>query len=227
MPRNAPIVSYGSEDKIWEIWDEDKGSSGDWLKVPGVRGFTFDGGTREGRSVSTDSNDPTGKVGTLTAPSATISSIVSPGHRAWQLITDSVENRDKVRCRLTLAKNAIIDLTTGSDTAAIATTGVVTWAGVTPPRRHLREGARIRIGSDNYWISTVNQTNNEVTVDPAPSSAVNAANYSIDAPQIRFEFEGFVTQSPVVTPSLDEAGEYEGDTMIQLESTLDRPTVVN
>ena len=232
MPKQPPITAYGSEDKILSIWDSERGGTGDWIKLPGIRGVSFDGGTREGRSVSTDSNAPTGRVGTLGATSATIGAIVSPGHRAWQLITDSLEDRTKLRFQLDLAKNDIYTANSSSSpaqTAAIAsTTGAVTWAGGAPSSRFLKEGARVRIASTDYWIGEITDIDTGmIKVDPAPNSPVSAGAYVIDAPKLRFTWDGWVTKSPVVTPEIAEGGEYEGEVMVQLEAPLERPVVVN
>lgn len=224
MPLQPFVAVHGSEEKLWEVFDPDRGS-GTWIKMPGIKDFTFSGGEREGRSQNTDSTDPSATVGTLGATSAEITSLVQPEHPGWKLVDESLRERTRMFHRLTLVRNVILPTTATGTTAAVDTDGAVTWAGDTPARRHLREGALLVIGSTRLAIETVNQTTLATTVTP-PSSAVSAGVYSIEVPSIRWAFEGFVTRSPISTPELAEASDLEGSTMIQLDSPLAAPTVV-
>ena len=226
MPLQPFVAVHGSEEKLWEVFDPDRGADGAWIKMPGIKDFSFSGGEREGRSQNTDSTDPSATVGTLGATSAEITSLVQPEHPGWKLVDESLRERKRMFHRLTLIKNVILPTTASGTTAAAADTGVVTFAGTMPARRHLREGAQLVIGSTRLAIETVNQTTLATTVEP-PASAVSAGVYSIEVPSIRWEFEGFISRSPISTPELAESSDLEGSTMIQLDSPLAAPIVVS
>ena len=218
------VATHGSEEKAWAVWDPDRGS-GTWIDVPGVKSFSFSGGEREGRSQNTDSTDPSATVGTLGATSAEITALVQTEHAGWKLIDESLRERTRMFHRLTLIKNVILPTTATGTTAAVDTDGAVTFVGTMPARRHLRLGADLVIGSNRLVIESVNQTTLATTVEP-PSSAISAGVYSIEIPSVRWEFEGFVTRSPISTPELAEAADLEGSTMIQLDSPLAAPVRV-
>ena len=221
MPLQPFIAVHSSEEKEWAIYDPNRGS-GTWIDVPGIKSFTFSGGEREGRSQNTDSTDPSATVGTLGATTAEITALVQPQHPGWRLIDESLRERSRFFHRLTLVKNSILPTTASGTTAAVDTDGAVTFAGTMPARRHLREGADLVIGSTRLVIESVNQTTLATTVEP-PSSAISAGVYSVEVPSIRYEFEGFCTRSPVSTPELAEGADFEGSTMIQLDSPLAAP----
>ena len=225
MPLQAFVAVHGSEEKSWEVYDPDRGT-GAWIKIPGVKSFSFSGGEREGRSQNTDSTDPSATVGTLGATSAEITALIQTEHAGWRLIDESLRERTRLFHRLTLIKNVILPETATGTTAAVAVDGVVTFVGTMPARRHLREGADLVIGSNRLVIESVNQTTLATTVTP-PSSAITAGVYSIEIPSVRWAFEGFVTRSPISTPELAEGADLEGSTMIQLDSPLAAPTRVS
>ena len=222
MPLQPFIGVHSSEEKSWDIFDPDRGTNGEWINIPGLKSYTFSGGEREGRAQNTDSTDPSATVGTLGATAVDITALVSLLHRGWQLVDESLRERKRYFHRLTLIKNTILPTTATGTTAAVDTDGVVTFAGTTPARRHLREGADLVVGSNRMVIESVNQTTLATTVAP-PSSAVSAGVYGIEVPSIRYSFEGWVTRSPVSTPELAEGADLEGSTMIQLDSPLAAP----
>ena len=80
---------------------------------------------------------------------------------------------------ITFDETVLFQSSGSSNTAAIATTGVVTFAGTSPPVSAIVVGNVIRVGGVDYPIASVSGTN-VPTVAPAPSAAVLAtANYSI------------------------------------------------
>ena len=224
MPLQPFIAVHGSEEKTWEVQDPSL-TNPRWIKIPGIKSYSFSGGEREGRSQNTDSTDPSATVGTLGATAAEITALVQLKHPGWELIDESLRERKRLFHRLTLIKNVILPTTASGTTAAIAADGTVTFAGTTPARRHLREGADLVVGSNRYVIETVNQDTLATTVEP-PSSAVSAATYSVEIPSVRYSFEGYCTRSPISTPELAEGADLEGSTMIQLDSPLAAPTRV-
>ena len=98
----------------------------------------------------------------------------------------SVRPRTKIGFRLRALEEDLYTTTTG--TAAVATSGVVTFGGAENPTslvasEEIGVGAVLKIGSGRYVIQSISDTN-EVVVD-APDAEVTAASYSIVVPDLR------------------------------------------
>ena len=224
MAEFASIAFVPSEGKKVSVND-----GGSWVELPGVRGWEMSGGGREGRSVSTDSSAPYGTAGVKSVPQIDIEAMAIPYHAGWIHVFDAWDDNDPVRFRLDTEKIEMIPLTTGSVKAAIATTGVVTWAGGDPQIADVPLGAALRIGTTDYFIGSVAVSSGAlgaVTVDPAPAAAVASAVYSMRIPGIRFEFNAKVLSQPVTGMSIPHGGEGTGNLMIQPIAPLARPTVL-
>lgn len=216
MPRQVPHMVVGSEDKSLSVLD---GST--WIELPGVNDWNNSGGGREGRSTTSDSGNPTGLAGAISAPSMEFPAYAVPGHQAWEIIREAYLANDEVRLREETPSQTLVAQTSGSVNAAIAATGVVTFTGTPRPTEDdLRLGSRIRISTTDYIIASVNPATLATTVDPAPATAVSAANYSIRTPILRREFAAKVLETPDMHGNITQGGEFMGTLRVQLRGAL-------
>ena len=215
MPRQAPHTVVGGEQKTVSVK-----SGTTWLTLIAGNDWTFDGGTREGRSTTSESGAPTGLAGPSSAPIVTVNAYGVPGHAGWEVCDDRFNDGELATFRLDTASRTLLETTTGSNKAAITTAGVVTFAGDAPSRQQLREGAVLRVGAsgseEDYRIRSVTQGDpQQVTVDPPPSAAVTSAVYSIRVPVYRREFQGYVLETPTQNGDIPTGGELNGTLRIQ------------
>ena len=211
MPRQAPHTVVGGEQKTVSVLD---GTT--WKTLIAGNDWTIDGGTKEGRSTTSESGAPTGLAGPPSAPIVSVNAYGVPHHAAWDRVEDGFNDDLLLDFRLDTQSRMLRAMTTGTDRAAIAATGVVTFSGNPPSRQQLREGAVLRIADTDYHIRTVTQGSPQVaTVDPAPATAVTAANYSIRVPVYRREFQGLVLETPTLHGDLPTGGELNGTLRIQ------------
>ena len=216
MPRQVPHMVVGSEGKTLSVLD---GST--WIELPGVNDWNNSGGGREGRSTTSDSGNPTGLAGAISAPSMEFPAYAVPGHQAWEVIRQAYLDNDEVRLREETPSQTLVAQTSGSVNAAIAATGVVTFTGTPRPTEDdLRLGSRIRVGTTDYIIASVNPETLATTVDPAPASAVTGANYSIRTPILRREFAAKVLETPDMHGNITQGGEFMGTLRVQLRGAL-------
>ena len=222
MARHAPHSVHGSEDKIMRVRD----GASTWVDIPGLNDWDRNAGERDGRSTVSDSGSPTGLAGAISAPTVEITAYAVPGHRSWEVIREAFDANAELRFQQELAAQTLVATTAGSNTAAIAGTGVVTFAGTRPTEDDLRIGARIRIGTNDYVIGTVNPETLATTVNPAPSSAVTAAVYSIRTAALQREFAGKVLATPDYHGNVSQGGELQGTLRIQLRGKMPRWTAL-
>ena len=220
MPVKAPIAPHGVEDSVVSVQ-----SGTDWLVLPGTRGWTIDGGAREGRSVGAEGSDGAGLVGNKPAPQITIPALGLAAHGSWDVVEGAFDSGDPLNFRLEYAEMELRAVSGGSDTAAItASTGAVTWGSGAPPRSYLREGAALRIGTGNgaadYFIETVAAPSGATTVLPRPAADVSAAVYSLRIPALRLEFQAKVMEVPTILGDAPEGGELNGSLRLQATAPL-------
>ena len=215
MPRNAPLAAIGAEDLELSIHD-----GTDWRRLKGFSGFTISGGDREGRSITSDTTGPSGAAGAEGAPQIEFESMRVPQQAAWTTVTQRYRNKTLTQFRLDTEQIMLKATTTGSQQAAIAADGVVTWSGGNPVEGEVREGAALLIGSADFDIDTVNPSTLAATVRPAPASAVSAANYSLRIPALRLEFSGFILATPTLHGSANQGAELGGPLRIQFNGPM-------
>ena len=214
MARHAPHAVIPSEDRILRVDD-----GGTFIDIPGLLGDEQpSGGEREGRSTNSDAGNPTGHSGSLSAPQLEFTAYAVVGHRAYVVLENALRSGDAIRFQELTAEQPLVAMTSGSRNAAIAAnTGVVTFSGERPSvEQDLRNGAALRIGSNDYRISTVNPSTGATTVNPAPTSAVAAANYSIRIPSWMREWSAKVLACPTVNGGFSQGGEMQGPLRLQL-----------
>ena len=113
----------------------------------------------------------------------------TPQLQAFKDIKKAIDDGDSLTWRLTTKKDTIFTNADTGDTVAIATTGIVTYAGTAPDFSGslFGEGMVIKVGGANYVIDSISDdTPPVVMVRPAPSAAVAAAQpFMIDTPSLR------------------------------------------
>ena len=223
----GPVAVHPSEGKVVSVYDT---TASAWIALSGVQDWSISGGGRTGRVAGSDTNASTGLAGTEEPSTVDITALTSLGHRSWRFIHDSLRNNTLVRWRLGLLGEVLQPITTGSNTAAVATSGTVTWAGTSPALENLAEGARIRIGAagseTDVFIASVDAATKDTTVSPKPSSAITAAVYSIDIPNYQYEFNAKVLSSPTSMPEVQSGGQLEGTLNLQCRAILEYPSIV-
>ena len=180
------VTAFGSEFARLE-YSSDSGST--WNKIPGIQGYTESGGEAPERDVVTF--DGVGKKsGHPRVPSIEVSAAYSPAHTAWKAIRQASIKGTLLQFRFTTKKQEPSFTASGNaNTVAIATTGVVTFAGTQKPDFAAGEiglGMVIEVGTDNYIIDSISGDPIVVKVKPAPDSAVSATvSYKIVLPSLR------------------------------------------
>ena len=175
---------HSSEDGVVEV-SNDSGTT--WVKIPGVNSYTETPSPAPERDVV--AFEGVGKsIGHPRVPSVELSAIYSPMHKVWDTLRKALESRVLLRFRVTLKEDVFFAIDSAGKTVAIATTGVVSFAGV--PKPDLSEetfgpGGAIIVGSKAYIIKEISSAG-VATVDPPPGSAVAAAtDYKVVSPGIR------------------------------------------
>ena len=225
MSRNyRPIAVHASEGKTLECYNQ---ASGEWLTIPGVGGVSTSGGGKAGRSVGGDDNQRVGLASIADVPTVEAEITVSAAHPAWALLNDSYDNGTLLAFRLTTRQRPLVAQTPSGTTAAVSSaTGIATFtpASTTPPRRRLQLGAVLTIGTNRFPISAVS-TAGTVSVD-AGTTSVSAAQYSIEVPALRWEWDAEILMSPAKHFALDTAGQLAGTLSMQPDVDIDDPTLV-
>ena len=161
----------------------------DYFAFPYVGDISVSGG--EAPETDIISFRRVGKLaGKVRVPSFTIAiPSYTPQLQAFKDIREAIDDGDVLNWRLTTKKDTILTNAATSDTVAIATTGIVTFAGTTPDFAGtlFGEGMVIKVGGANYVLDSISEaTPPVVMVRPAPSSAVTASQpYMIDTPSLR------------------------------------------
>jgi len=178
------------------------GSAPPWMVLPGTSGISESGGdapTRETRTFAAVFTH----TGNASPPSISISmNAFVPIHPTIRTIIDAHRNNDLLNFRYTLAGKVVKPSVSGN-TAAIATTGVVTFSGgaagealnnASFTREDVGPGMTIKIGNNHYVISTISNDGEVTVVGPvngaqprftAPSAPVSAAPFTVEQPTIR------------------------------------------
>ena len=98
----------------------------------------------------------------------------TPQLQAFKDIKEAIDDGDTLSWRLTTKKDTIFTNAVANDTVAIATTGIVTYAGTAPDFSGslFGEGMVIKVGGANYVIDSISDaTPPVVMVRPAPAAA--------------------------------------------------------
>lgn len=121
----------------------------------------------------------------------------APQHPSWQWMQSQLDDAQNVTIRAESREVTVSPVTSGAMTAAIATTGVVTFAGSYVLPAEVARGHCIKIGTNLYVIQSISDADTPVvTVGPSPNSAVSAANFSIVFPILRWQISGQISQMP-------------------------------
>lgn len=159
-----------------------------WLELVGASAWTPAGGEAESREVDAFGRQAriTGAVGIPTLEVDAVAPAVMT--EAWALAVQAYKNSTILQFRGTFEEVVVQALkTANADTAAIATTGVVTFAGGGMPdfsSTSFNEGLAIKIGGKDYPVSRISEAG-VPSVYPTPGSAVAAAVYAVVIPSIR------------------------------------------
>ena len=220
MPRNAQAAVIGIDSFSLEIHD-----GTDFQPLPGLSGITINAGTREGNSVQSDTSGPAAVATGESAPQIEFEGYKMPFHGNWDVVTTRYRNKLRSRFRFRTTQIFLGETTAGSNTAAIAADGVVTFAGDAPNENDLKEAAAIEISGTDYFLNSVNPDTLAATVKPAPSSAVSAANYRLRIPSVELDFSGFILMTPSLHASATQGGELSGQLQVQVDGVLPEWTV--
>jgi len=178
---------------------EVRSASGSWKFIPGVASVTESGGESPTRTVSTLQNKIT-VTGNVNPPTISISvAAYVPHHSTMKLIQEALVNNTILQWRYVFQPQTLFTATGNANTVAIATTGVVTFAGTGPSLSDeaYGPGIAIKLGSAYHVIDSIDGTTGRATVDPAPGSQIAAtADYTIEIPPIyRPSFPARVTMT--------------------------------
>ena len=170
-----------------------KTGADDWALLPGMSEYSESGGDRPTEDVVTF--DGVGKIaGQARTPTITANAQYLPHLQGWKDVRSAYVDGTPLWIRITSKEDVLYETATG--TVAIATTGIVTFAGTAQPittSDTYAVGNVIKHNNKGYVIDTISKTG-VFTVKPAPASAVAAsANYKIVAPSIRRTFRADVT----------------------------------
>ena len=181
---------HGSEFSSVE-YSSDQGST--WLKIPGIQSYSESGGEAPERDV-VGFDGVAKRSGHLRIPTIEMSAVYSPVHAAWAALRDVALKGALLQFRLTTKKDDVDSQTGSTNTAAIATTGVVTFAGNEPEieAAGVAPGQVLVVDSKNYVIDSISAAG-VITVKPAPDSAIAAKeNWKIILPSVRRTFAATV-----------------------------------
>ena len=171
---------------------EIQNSRGAWVDVPGISGLSESGGAAPTETVETWQNTIT-HTGNVQPPSISISIAgYVPVHPTYKIIDDARRDNKFVTFRYALAETEVRPVTASGNTAAIATSGLVTLAGSDNNDFTVEEigrGMALKMGNKYYVITAISDTGMVTVVDgddlEAPDAQVPAAVYSIVTPPMR------------------------------------------
>ena len=166
----------------------------DYVEIPGFSDQSGAGGGAPTADVETS-------AGTYRipgdAPPATLTVTVAAAalaHRSTKLLNDALRNGTPVTLRQRTPVGSEVSASQVGRTAAIATTGVVTFASPVEPEELKADGTGewkvgmvLQIGNAVYVIDSI-PADGDATVFPAPSQAVAAAAYSVRIPRFEREY---------------------------------------
>lgn len=170
-------------------------TAGTYVRIPGAASFSSAGGEANvqeqavfGGTVNIPGQPGAGSVN-VDVPA------LAPLHRASIIIDTSRRASTQKNFRVTLPESEVVGRGGTGVTAAIETTGVVTFVGAGAPMgggnlpnaQVYGPGYAIRIGSDYHHILSISSMG-QITVGPAPGTAITATQYSIVVPGIRTTF---------------------------------------
>ena len=164
-------------------------AGGTFFPLPYVGDISVSGG--EAPETDIISFRRSGKLaGKVRVPSFTMAiPSFTPQLQAFKDIRESIDDGGTLSWRLTTRKDTIFTNAATADTVAIATTGVVTFAGTAPDFSGslFGEGMVIKVGGANYVIDSISDADPPVVmVRPVPAAAVGAAQpFMIDTPSLR------------------------------------------
>ena len=162
-------------------------------QVPAVESISISGG--EGSQTQIKAID--GLAAIAESPGVPTLAVVLasyvPHVKSLEIVKAARDNRSTIYYRVSTATATTLQAeaaATGTSAAAIATSGVVTFSGTATPDFTSDAlnmlGLLIKINSDStkYVVSNITDAG-VVTVTPSPSTAVAAALYAIEFPQLR------------------------------------------
>lgn len=192
----ANVVSFSANNAMVTVIETD----GTEHTLPSVTAYVESGGERSVSEEQTFSG-PATTAEAPGKPSIQIDGLYAPHVNGWKVLSQAFNDGTNVRIRLKTEELEVFSTSAQGDTAAIATTGVVTFAGNKPDfsSDEYGTGHALKIGTKYYVIQSIvkgsGANSYTVTVD-APATAVTAANYSIVVPSlIRGPFACQVTLS--------------------------------
>ena len=160
-------------------YSEDSGTT--WKELVGITNYTQNRDAATTRNVASWGNRTRSLAGAAGARTVSLEGIRPPRDPNWNRLEVLGNQRAIVpQFRIRGQERIVAGETTSGNTAAIATTGVVTFAG-TPNKGDFDSwapGMSIKIGSALYDIESITSAG-VVTVSPKPSAAVDAALYSV------------------------------------------------
>ena len=223
MANNETLAAIYSEGKTLSVYDR---TSSAWLGLPGMMDFTINGGERTGRSAGTDSNRPTGEVGTPQAPTVevTFKYVSSPN---WDLVDNAFVNGTMLDWRLDTVGEVIQDFAAASTApmATVSSNGTVSFTAGTPTDiDDFPLGGVIKVGNAVRPIVSVVESGGALTVKVSGSAISTAAAVTTGVSGERLSFRGKVLMAPPRQHGIAQQSEREGTLTIQSKSMLPAPT---
>ena len=188
--------------------------------LPFITSWNVARAAAESRNVTALGNYSRTIAGAPGARTGTLEGIRPPGDRNWAALDAASEASELVEFSLVSTERTVVGTTSAGNTAAIATTGIVTLAGNpdTFDTDRVAPGMVIKIGSDYHVIREISSAG-VATVDPAPASSVAAAVYSIVEAAWRKSITGTITN--IAQETLTEGAEMTDSIEVAIQSVVD------
>ena len=203
----------------------------DWTEIPGLDNVDAPSGTRESTTINAFEGKRT-ITGDSDVPNITLNVVAVSPHMPVMLDIVKAFNENTNRHWRITTREDVLFQGSATNTAAIAITGVVTFAGTKPDfNDEYARGEVIVIGGTAYPIVSIDQSNATppvATVTVAkPSAAVTAATYKIVIPSLRYgPFIGKVTEGGSFTLGQDSGTPLSSSIVITPTTTVNQPTIV-
>lgn len=170
-------IQYPTENAIVEVQ-----SGTDWLFIPGTASIAESGSEAPTREVATLVNKIQ-VVGNVAPPTIEFTiSAYAPMHDTNRVLREALINNTILSFRYRFAGQRLATPATGR-TAAIATTGVVTFAGTGAAIDFSNEaygpGIALKIGNAYHIVDTISEDGQDLVVKPSPTSQVAAASFEV------------------------------------------------
>ena len=174
------LVLY--EASKFTLWASNDGSA--WHEMIGASAVTPSGGEADSREV--DAFKRSARVtGSIGIPTYEVDAVAPAlGTTAWDLVFNAYINSTVLQFRAEFDEVEVAALVAGR-TAALAATGIVTFAGTGEhPRGSIIEGQALKIGNAYYVVDTVSDASPPV-IKTTHRAAVAAGDYSLVVPRRR------------------------------------------